>query len=37
MGEELWFIFGNDGGIFYVLWLIYDEVVFVEDEVEVVF
>ncbi|EME3549839.1 leucine--tRNA ligase [Enterococcus faecium] len=37
MGEELWAILGNDGGISYALWPTYDEAALVEDEVEVVF
>ncbi|HGF8315673.1 TPA: leucine--tRNA ligase [Enterococcus faecium] len=37
MGEELWAILGNDGGISYAPWPTYDEAVLVEDEVEVVF
>ncbi|MDW3676070.1 leucine--tRNA ligase [Enterococcus faecium] len=37
MGEELWAILGNDGGISYVPWPTYDEAALVEDEVEVVF
>ncbi|HHX8851098.1 TPA: leucine--tRNA ligase [Enterococcus faecium] len=37
MGEELWAILGNDGGISYAPWPTYDEAALVEDEVEVVF
>ena len=37
MGEELWSILGNDGGISYAPWPTYDEAALVEDEVEVVF
>ncbi|HDT7882086.1 TPA: leucine--tRNA ligase [Enterococcus faecium] len=37
MGEELWAILGNDGGISYAPWPTYDEPALVEDEVEVVF
>lgn len=37
MGEELWAILGNDGGIYYAPWPTYDEAALVEDEVEVVF
>ncbi|HGF7785372.1 leucine--tRNA ligase [Enterococcus faecium] len=37
MGEELWAILGNDGGISYAPWPTYDESALVEDEVEVVF
>ncbi|EME8106901.1 leucine--tRNA ligase [Enterococcus faecium] len=37
MGEELWEILGNDGGISYAPWPTYDEAALVEDEVEVVF
>ncbi|WP_395532335.1 leucine--tRNA ligase [Enterococcus faecium] len=37
MGEELWAILGNDGGISYTPWPTYDEAALVEDEVEVVF
>ena len=36
MGEELWAILGNDGGISYAPWPTYDEAALVEDEVEVV-
>ncbi|WP_368251431.1 leucine--tRNA ligase [Enterococcus sp. 2201sp1_2201st1_B8_2201SCRN_220225] len=34
--EELWQILGNDGGISYVPWPVYDEAALVEDEVEIV-
>ncbi|EME7220411.1 leucine-tRNA ligase [Enterococcus sp. 3G1_DIV0629] len=37
MGEELWSILGNEGGISYAPWPTYDEAALVEDEVEVVF
>ncbi|MFS1062949.1 leucine--tRNA ligase [Enterococcus faecium] len=37
MGEELWAILGNDGGISYAPWPTYNEAALVEDEVEVVF
>ncbi len=37
MGEELWAILGNEGGISYAKWPTYDEAVLVEDEIEVVF
>ncbi|WP_213336202.1 leucine--tRNA ligase [Enterococcus casseliflavus] len=37
IGEELWSILGNDHGISYVPWPIYDESALVEDEIEVVF
>ncbi|HFL6812895.1 TPA: leucine--tRNA ligase [Enterococcus faecium] len=37
MGEELWSILGNDGGISYAPWPTYDEAALVEDEVEIVF
>ncbi|XIK21583.1 leucine--tRNA ligase [Enterococcus faecium] len=37
MGEELWALLGNDGGISYAPWPTYDEAALVEDEVEVVF
>ncbi|NTL97635.1 leucine--tRNA ligase [Enterococcus faecium] len=37
MGEELWAILGNDGGISYAPWPTYDEAALVEVEVEVVF
>ena len=37
IGEELWSILGNDGGISYAPWPTYDEAALVEDEVEVVF
>ncbi len=37
MGEELWAILGNEGGISYAKWPTYDEAALVEDEVEVVF
>ena len=37
MGEELWAILGNDGGISYAPWPTYDEAALVEHEVEVVF
>lgn len=37
MGEELWAILGNDGGISYAKWPTYDEAALVEDEIEVVF
>ncbi len=37
MGEELWAILGNDGGISYAPWPTYDEAALVEDEVEAVF
>ncbi|WP_165006159.1 MULTISPECIES: leucine--tRNA ligase [unclassified Enterococcus] len=37
MGEELWAILGNEGGISYAPWPVYDEAALVEDEVEVVF
>ncbi|WPG23653.1 leucine--tRNA ligase [Enterococcus faecium] len=37
MGEELWSILGNDGGISYAPWPTYDGAALVEDEVEVVF
>ncbi len=37
IGEELWAILGNDGGISYAPWPTYDEAALVEDEVEVVF
>ncbi|TNX28512.1 leucine--tRNA ligase [Enterococcus faecium] len=37
MGEELWAILGNDGGISYAPWPTYDEAALVEDEVGVVF
>ena len=37
MGEELWAILGNEGGISYAPWPTYDEAALVEDEVEVVF
>ncbi|QED60132.1 leucine--tRNA ligase [Enterococcus durans] len=37
MGEELWAILGNEGGISYAKWPTYDEVALVEDEIEVVF
>ncbi|MDB1654016.1 leucine--tRNA ligase [Enterococcus durans] len=37
MGEELWAILGNEGGISYAKWPTYDEAALVEDEIEVVF
>ena len=37
IGEELWSILGNEGGISYAPWPTYDEAALVEDEVEVVF
>ena len=37
MGEELWSILGNEGGISYAPWPTYDEAALVEDEVAVVF
>ncbi|OQO81536.1 leucine--tRNA ligase [Enterococcus durans] len=37
MGEELWAILGNEGGISYAKWPTYDETALVEDEIEVVF
>ncbi|MFB8508828.1 leucine--tRNA ligase [Enterococcus durans] len=37
MGEELWAILGNEGGISYAKWPTYDEGALVEDEIEVVF
>lgn len=37
IGEELWAILGNEGGISYVPWPTYDEAELVEDEIEVVF
>lgn len=37
MSEELWAILGNDEGISYVPWPVYDEAELVEDEIEVVF
>jgi len=36
LGEELWAILGNKGGISYVAWPTYDESALVEDQVEVV-
>lgn len=36
LGEELWAILGNKGGISYVSWPTYDESALVEDQVEVV-
>ena len=37
MSEELWAILGNDEGISYVPWPVYDEAELVEAEIEVVF
>ncbi|MBF8808639.1 MAG: leucine--tRNA ligase [Enterococcus lacertideformus] len=37
IGEELWAILGNEGGISYATWPTYDEAALIEDEVEVVF
>lgn len=37
MGEELWAILGNDGGISHVPWPTYDESQLVEDVIEIVF
>ena len=37
VAEELWSILGNEGGISYVSWPVYDEAALVEAEVEVVF
>ena len=37
IGEELWSILGNEGGISYAPWPTYEEAALVEDEVEVVF
>lgn len=34
--EELWSILGNEGGISYVPWPVFDEAALVEDEVEIV-
>ncbi|MEL5940856.1 class I tRNA ligase family protein, partial [Tetragenococcus halophilus] len=36
LGEELWAILGNKGGISYVPWPTYDDSALVEDQVEVV-
>ncbi|MFV0557255.1 MAG: leucine--tRNA ligase [Enterococcus sp.] len=37
IGEELWAVLGNEGGISYVAWPTFDEAALVEDEIEVVF
>lgn len=36
LGEELWEILGNEGGISYTVWPSYDESALVEDEIEIV-